>query len=304
MPRIARIKNNESINYIIVKSISDVPLFKDNDDKKEYIDLLVKNKSVYGFKLYAYCIMQDYAHFIIDLCGADISSIMSSVNVGYSGKYNRKYNRHGHLFYDRFRSKIVKDELELKALTLYIHNSPSQTKEYKKHPEEYEYSSLGAYMGNYDPFNILDETFVGKFVSGNQEVRNEYLKLVPMYNTQKLIEEIEFYSKTSNSKYYTKKALPEISPEEILDFISSHTGVSKLRLNSKYVKSARDARALTAFAMKNLCNFKNNEICDVLGNICPTNVSKLFNIGLNLVEKNAEYQTLMDELKQKYLYNK
>jgi putative transposase len=300
MPRVARIKNNESVTYIIIKGISDVPLFREDEDKNVYMSLLKKYRDIYGFKLYAYCIMQDFAHFIIDLCGADISSIMSSVNIGYSGKYNRKYNRQGHLFHDRFKSKIVKDELELKALTLYIHNSPTTIREYKKHPEKYKYSSLGTYMGLEDPFNIVDENFIKEFIGESPEDRKKYLELVPMYDTKKLIEEVEIYSKTSNSKYYTKKAMPKIDPEEILDFISNHTGISKIRLSSKHVRSARDARALAAFIMKNIFNLKTSEICSALGNVCSANVTKLFHVGLNLVEENKEYSILVDELKKKY----
>jgi putative transposase len=301
LPRIARIKNNQSISYIIVKGISDVPLFRDEDDKIDYLNLLLKYKKINDFKLYAYCIMQDYAHFILDLRGADISSIMSSVNIIYSGKYNRKYNRHGHLFYDRFKSKIIKDDLELKAMTLYIHNSPTEINKYKIHPEDYEYSSLGAYLGGSDPAEILDAPFISKFIGETQAARNEYLRLVLLYDNKKLLEEIEFYSKTSNSKYYPKETHPQINPEEILNFMSLHTGMSKLRISSRYVKSSKDVRALTAFAMKNICHFKTSDICDVLGNVCPTNVSKLFNHGLSLVEENIEYEHLMNELKKEYL---
>lgn len=301
MPRVARIKNNESVVYIIVKGNSDLPLFRDDEDKHEYIRLINKYRNIYGFKLYAYSIMEEYAHFIIDLCGADISSVMSSINIGYSGKYNRKYDRHGHVFHDRFKSKIIKDDLELRALTLYIHNSPICIPEYTKNPEEYIFSSLGVCIGKRDSFDIVDQGFIAEFIGKGRKERINYLSLVPAYNAKKLLEEVEVYSKTSNSKYYTKKSVPEVNPEEILDFISTRTGISRLRLTSKHVKSAREARAFTAFFMKNLCNYKTHEICSILGDVCPTNVSNLFNIGLSLVENNENYKTLMNELKEKCL---
>lgn len=61
----------------------------------------------YGFKVYGFCLMDNHAHFIIDVNGADISNIMHSINFKYAQVYNRKHKRHGHLFQDRFKSKIV-----------------------------------------------------------------------------------------------------------------------------------------------------------------------------------------------------
>lgn len=301
MPRTARIKNNQCVVYIIVKGISDVPLFREDEDKSTYLALLHKYCNIYGFKVYAYCIMRDYAHFIIDLCGADVSSVMSSINIGYSAKYNRKYNRHGHLFHDRFKSKIVKDETELRLLTLYIHNSPLATEGYENSSESYPYSSLSAYLSNIDPYALVDRLFIKEFIGDSPKDRKAYLQLVPLYNTNRLIEEVEIYSRISNSKYYTKNSLPKISPEEILTFVSEYTGISMLKLRSKYIRSSRDARALSAFIMKNLFNYKTSEICVLLGNVCPNNASKLFNIGLQLIEENEEYKVLMEELKKKIL---
>lgn len=301
MPRTARIKNNESINYIIVKGITDVPLFREEEDKQYYLSLISKFKSIYGFKLYAYCIMQDYAHFIIDLCGADISNIMSSINVGYSVKYNRKYNRHGHLFNDRFRSKIVLNELELKALTLYIHNSPTEIKEYTTQPWKYIHSSLGSYMGFEDPFHIVDEKFIEEFVGDNPESKGTYMEQVLEYDANRLIEDIETNSIISNSKYYTKSLTPEISPDEILDFVSTHTGISRLKLCSRYAKDAKEQRALTAFIMKNFCHYKTSDICKALDTRPSNSISNLFYTGFKLVEENEAYSMILDEFKKKYI---
>lgn len=301
MPRTARIKNNESVMYIIVKGSCDVPLFREEDDKREYLSILGKYKDIYGFRLYAYCIMKDYAHFIIDLCGADVSNIMSSINLGYATRYNRKYNRTGHVFYDRFRSKIVKDELELKAMTLYMHNSPMSLEEYSDTPEEYAYSSLGAYIGRKDSFEIVDNDFIGEFIGKKAKNRKAYLSLVPEYDYKKLIEEVEVNSKTTNSLYYTKKTTSKIDPQEILDFISSRTGISKIRLQSKYVRDSKEARALLAFIMKNYFNMKNSEIAVALSLEAHASVLNLFYQGLELVENNKEYGLIVEELKKKYI---
>lgn len=301
MPRVARKKDNNAINYILVKGLSDVHLFKEDEDKDEYINLIKKFKSIYGFKIYAYCLMNDYAHFLFNPCGADISSIMSSINIGYSLKYNRKYNRNGHLFNNRFNSKIIKDDLELKAFTLYIHNSPTVLKNYKKHTEKYKYSSFSSYIGLKDEFEIVDESFIDSFVGDDSAAIKNYMDLVPLYDTEKLLSEIEVYSKISNTKYYSKKLPVTINIEEILDFISAHTGVSKIRLQSKYIKDTEDIRAITAFTLKNFYHARTLEICSLMGGISPASASKLFLRGLELVEENKEYGALVNDIRKKYV---
>lgn len=301
MPRTARIKNNESVMYIIVKGTTDAPLFREEEDKEEYLSILKRYKDIYGFKLYAFCIMRDYAHFIVDLCGADISSIMSNINLAYASRYNRKYKRKGHVFYDRFRSKIVKDELELRALTLYVHNSPMSLEEYKDTPEKYMYSSLGAFIGLRDSFEIVDNDFIKEFIGKRAKDRGAYLSLVPEYDYKKLIDEVEVSSKTTTSLYYTKNEAHKVNPQEILDFVSKRMGISKIRLQSRYVRDSWEARALLAFIMKNYFNMKSSEIALALGFESHASITRLFYKGLELVENNKEYELIADELKEKFI---
>jgi len=57
MPRVARIKHPGAILHVMIRSISEVPLFKDNKDKNKYLELLKKYMNLYRFRLYAYCLM-------------------------------------------------------------------------------------------------------------------------------------------------------------------------------------------------------------------------------------------------------
>ena len=80
MPRVARVKHENGIYHIMVRSISDIPLFRDSADKDKYLQLIKKYQGIYLFKVYAYCLMTTHGHMAIDCCGADISKIMKSIN--------------------------------------------------------------------------------------------------------------------------------------------------------------------------------------------------------------------------------
>lgn len=122
MPRCARVKSFNSVYYIMARSICDILLFRDDNDREKYINLIKKYQNMYGFIVYAYTLMDTHGHFIIDCAGADISKIIHSINRSYAQFFNIKYKRYDHLFQDRFKSKIVNDDTQLIALSASIHN--------------------------------------------------------------------------------------------------------------------------------------------------------------------------------------
>ncbi len=84
MARIRRYKREDGIYHIIVRSISEIQVFKNDMDKNIYLSQMKHYKEIYDFKVYAYCIMSNHAHFIIDSNGADISKIMHGLNLKYA----------------------------------------------------------------------------------------------------------------------------------------------------------------------------------------------------------------------------
>ena len=143
MARNARLKLADAIYHIMCKSISEVNLFRDCEDKEMYLSLIKKYKKLYNVKIYGYCLMDNHAHILADANGADISKVMHGINFSYARYFNKKYKREGHLFKDRFKSKIVDGERYLKTVSLYIHNNPTDISEFKDCPEKYAFSSLG-----------------------------------------------------------------------------------------------------------------------------------------------------------------
>jgi len=107
MPRKAREKSPESVYHIMCRSESQFWLFRDDEDKDYYLDLLKRYTDKYKSILYAYCLMDNHLHLHLDPKGFDVSKFMHSLNTAYVRYYNKKYQRHGHVFQERFQSKIL-----------------------------------------------------------------------------------------------------------------------------------------------------------------------------------------------------
>jgi putative transposase len=123
MPRFARIKSPEYIYHVMCRSISEFNLLRDEDDKNYYLTLLKKYNKKFHCKIYAYCLMDTHQHMHIDPQGFDISKYMLCVNTSYVLYYNKKYNRHGHVFQGRYESRVVSNDGYSLAVSAYIHNN-------------------------------------------------------------------------------------------------------------------------------------------------------------------------------------
>ena len=297
MPRKPRVKTGEAIFHIMCKSISEVNLFKDAEDKNKYLFLVKKYKELYKFKLYGYCLMDNHSHLVIDANGADISKVMHGINFSYAMYFNRKYKRDGHLFKDRFKSKIVNNERYLKTVSLYVHNNPTDVGSYKNSPEKYAFSSLGIFLGKKrDPFKLVDYGFVMSLFGNNlKSARNNYYNLIFRCNEEKLREEIEF--EDEKTEYISEREILErkFKFEDIVEFFKIRMNIPTEVLQMKYNRNFVEAKALVVVLLKSLCNFKSRDICSMLGNITQARVSKLTTIGIELIRTREEHANIVED---------
>jgi putative transposase len=299
MPRTAREKSPDAMYHIMSRSISELDLFGDDEDKKRYMNIVRRYKGKYKIKIYAYCLMDNHSHLMIDANGADISKVMHGINLSYARYYNKKYNRYGHLFQDRFKSKVIKNNSYSVRLSAYIHKNPYSMEEYKNRIEQYEYSSLGIYMGiRRDVMKILDKGYLlGMFSSIKADAVKLYFEYMRNYSCESMSRDAEFMDE--GTEYVSTRSIlyRDCSVEKVEKFlkerINATKGVLMMRNSSKTVEQ----RAIFALFLSCFCNFSNRAICKVIGNISQSRVSMLCALGLNLVREKAEYVGLMDEFK-------
>ncbi|MDD5628231.1 MAG: transposase [Elusimicrobia bacterium] len=99
-------------------------LFDDADDYGFMLGLLARAKERFGFRLYAYCLMPNHLHLLIQVAAASASVIMHWLQSVYARSYNRRRERWGHVFQDRFHARRCRDDRYMLALLRYIHCNP------------------------------------------------------------------------------------------------------------------------------------------------------------------------------------
>ncbi|MDP4089473.1 MAG: transposase [Bacillota bacterium] len=288
----------------MVRSISEILLFKNSKDKEKYLEIIQKYKEIYLFDVYAYCLMSTHAHLVIDCCEADISKIMKSINQSYSSYYNYTYNRHGHVFQDRFKSKIIDNDNYLLNLTAYIHNNPKDITEYAEDVSKYPYSSLGIFLGknNYMSSLVNYKHILGYFSQDIIRARKTYLELMNrMYNIdnsavfENLRLESEFCLEKSEYRSERNIIFRNVSPDMIVKYISKESGIY-FNPHLKHSRKNDEFKALFVIIMRSLSNHSLKEICTYISNTTLSNIWRLSEKGFNLITGNIKYTNMFNEL--------
>lgn len=108
----------------MVRGVNRDAIFLDDEDHRAFLDVLGTVKGLSGCAILAYCLMHNHAHLVLRTDGETIGQTMKRIGVRYAGWFNRKHQRVGHLFQDRFRSRPVEDDAYFITLVRYVWNNP------------------------------------------------------------------------------------------------------------------------------------------------------------------------------------
>src|SRR5208283_4334556 len=179
MPRTARIAPSEHIYHVLTRGNNKKNIFKDERDYERYIEILLKYKEKYGYKLYHYVLMTNHVHLVVETVtnGGSLAEIMKGVNLSYAQYYKGKYRHIGHFWQDRYKSIIISKDNYLLACGSYVELNPVRAKMVDD-PKEYRWSSYGAYgYGRKDL--LVDEHVIYEQLSGSEaERRKKYREFV------------------------------------------------------------------------------------------------------------------------------
>lgn len=164
MPRKARKKAKSGIYHVMLRGIDRQSIFEDEQDNLLFLQIVYEYKELCEFKLYAYCLMNNHAHLLIQTkAPEELETIFKRIAGRYVYWYNAKYQRVGHLFQDRFKSEPVEDNKYLLTVLRYIHLNPVKACICEK-PEDYPYSSYSEYLEKGD-ITIVDTEFIFELLS-------------------------------------------------------------------------------------------------------------------------------------------
>lgn len=148
MPRSARIIINDFPHHIIQRGHNRQAVFTSDDDYLFYLDNLQEWKKKFGCKVYAYCLMTNHVHLIIDP-GTDernLSLLMKRLAGRQTRYVNKTEQRSGTLWEGRYKSSPINTDEYLLTCCRYVELNPVRAGIVVS-PEAYRWSSYGAKAG-------------------------------------------------------------------------------------------------------------------------------------------------------------
>jgi len=178
MARPLRIEFPGALYHLTVRGNERRKIFFTIADKKHFLDLLLRAKERFAFLLYAYVLMENHFHLLLETPRANLSQIMQFIGTSHAVYVNLKRKRIGHLFQGRYHAILVEKESYLLEATRYIHLNPVRAG-IVAHPEDYHWSSYADYVSKAGTTKLVESSCVLElFGKRTAEARRRYRKFV------------------------------------------------------------------------------------------------------------------------------
>ncbi len=175
--------------HVYNRGVNKQPIFIDNTDYSVFLNLFKRYladsppSDSYGrsyenisdkVEVLAYCLMPNHFHLLVyqkDEMG--MANLLRRLSTTYSVYFNRKYHRVGQLFQDAYKASRITSDGYLQHISRYIHLNPDKWR-------QWDFSSLGYYLGNKDAPWINQKRILGLFKN-----RSDYMDFLADYQDYK-----------------------------------------------------------------------------------------------------------------------
>ncbi len=180
MPRMARLVLPNYPHHVVQRGHNKQVVFADTADFQHYLANLRELKTALAVKVYAFCLMTNHVHLLLDPGDepTSLSKLMKALAARTTRYRNRLEGRSGTLWESRYRSSIVQHDTYLLACIRYIELNPVRAY-MVEHPGNYPWSSFSIRFNQTNGDDWLDQNpcLTGEH-SDHQERRARYVSLI------------------------------------------------------------------------------------------------------------------------------
>ena len=146
MARQLRLEYPGALYHVTARGNEQHTIFHDETDRRHFLTLFGREILQQGWRCYAYCLMGNHYHLLLETPEPNLSRGMRRLNGSYTQRFNWRHRRVGHLLQGRFKSLLVERESYLLELCRYVVLNPVRAGMVAS-PQEWAWSSYGATAG-------------------------------------------------------------------------------------------------------------------------------------------------------------
>ena len=149
MPRMGRLHVDGGCYHVMGRGVEGRSIFATAEDKKDFIIRLSVGLQETEISCLAWALMSNHYHLLLRVHSLPLRALMQGLLGGYATKYNRRHQRIGYVYQNRFKSILCQEENYLLALVRYIHLNPIKAGLLKSVSalDKYEWSGHATLMG-------------------------------------------------------------------------------------------------------------------------------------------------------------
>jgi len=314
MARPWRIQFAEAIYHITSRGNNQQTIFLDNNDRSKFLELIGRACARFELEIFAFCLMDNHYHLFLRTPKGNLSQAMHWLNGTYTGYFNWRHGRSGHLLQGRYRSVLVLDDAHWLYLSMYLHLNPVRAGMIDD-PGQYFWSSFIDYIRLTPRFHWLKRDdllarYGSKKATQSKNYRKECLALIgirPSFIEQlksgialgsaeaiaKLMKKFRPAGKIEDVPDYKKFTRKKIDPEKELRKVAALFGGKLEDLKCK--NKPRIVRQMAYYHLVENCRLSVTETAKLMG-VTLASVS----IGINRFQQklpaNKEFQIKIKKL--------
>jgi putative transposase len=163
MARPLRIEYPGALYHITSRGDRQENIYLDDEDRETFLSVLGEVCSRFNWAVYAYCLMDNHYHLLIETPQANMARGMRQLNGVYTQRFNRRHKQVGHLFQGRYKAILVQKETYLLELSRYIVLNPVRAGVVKR-VRQWRWSSYRSVIGESKASDWLEtDWLLGQF---------------------------------------------------------------------------------------------------------------------------------------------
>jgi len=143
MARPLRVQYQGAVYHITFRGDGREDIYLDDKDRILFLEILKDQLDRYHVVCYAYCLISNHYHLLIETPKSNLSLFMRQLNGIYTQSFNRCHRKVGHVFQGRYKSILVDKDKYFLEVCRYIVLNPVRAGMVKK-LEECKWSSYAA----------------------------------------------------------------------------------------------------------------------------------------------------------------
>ncbi len=166
MPRSIRLEYPDALYHVTARGVQQRFIFLDDEDRRLSLRLLARTLIDFDAQVFAYCLMGNHYHLVLQTRRANLSTLMQRFNANYSQQFNHRHSRIGQVFGGRFKTVHVDRDAYLLSVCRYVDLNPVRAG-LARVPEDWMWSSYRAHTGRVSPpvwlaTSTLHDTLIGQ----------------------------------------------------------------------------------------------------------------------------------------------